>query len=101
MVQSWSGRREINLRIILPVMLFGSSLMADGWAQSKGTAKRASSAISMKSVTEGTISVSFVSAPDGAALTGGTSGHRGLNLGSVHTAGAQTANVNVTNMPGQ
>lgn len=101
MVQSWSGRREINLRIVLPLMLFGSSLMTDGWAQSKGTAKRASSAVSMKSATEGTISVSFVSAPDGAALTGGTSGQRGLNLGAVHTGGSQTANVKVQKLPGR
>jgi hypothetical protein len=82
-------------------MLVGSSLMTDGWAQSKSTTKRASSAIAMKSEIEGSISVSFVSAPDGAALTGGASGQRGLSLGSVHTGGAQTANVKVQKLPGR
>jgi hypothetical protein len=55
----------------------------------------------MKSATEGTISVSFISAPDGAALTGGTSGQRSLNLGTVHTGGAQTTNVKVQKLPGR
>ena len=64
------GRCEIGLRCVLPLLLFGSSLMTDGWAQHKSTVKRTSSAISMKSASEGAISVSFVSAPDGAALTG-------------------------------
>jgi hypothetical protein len=56
----------------------------------------------MKSATEGTISVSFSSAPDGAALTGGASGQRSLNLGTVsHAGGAQTANVQVQKLPGR
>jgi hypothetical protein len=55
----------------------------------------------MKSATEGTVSVSFVSAPDGAALSGGASGQRSLNLGPVHTGGAQTANVKVQKLPGR
>jgi hypothetical protein len=76
--------------------------MTNGWTQSKSATKRTSSAISMKSATEGAISVSFVSAPDGAALSGGTSGQRSLNLGAVsHTGGAQTANVQVQKLPGR
>ena len=54
----------------------------------------------MKSATEGTISVTFVSAPDGAALTGGASGQRNLDLGPVSHAGSQTANVQVQKLPG-
>lgn len=76
--------------------------MTDGWAQRKSATKRTSSTISMKSATEGAISVSFVSAPDGAALIGGTSGQRSLNLGTVsHTGGAQAANVQVQKLPGR
>ena len=90
------------MRFVLPLLLFGSSLMTDGWAQRKGSSKRTSTAISMKSETEGTISVSFVSAPDGVALTGGASGQRSLNLGTVSNAGgAQTANVHVQKLPGR
>jgi hypothetical protein len=56
----------------------------------------------MKSESAGAISVSFVSAPDGAALGGGTSGQRSLNLGSVsHAGGAQAANVQVQKLPGR
>jgi hypothetical protein len=89
------------LRFVLPLLLFGSSLMTDGWAQRKGASRRTSSAISMKSATEGTISVSFVSAPDGAALIGGASGQRSLDLGAVsHAGGAQTPNVQVQKLPG-
>ncbi len=56
----------------------------------------------MKSETEGAISVNFISAPDGAALTGGASGQRGLNLGTVsHAGGAQSANVKVQKLPGR
>jgi len=46
--------------------------------------------------------VSFVSAPDGAALAGGSSGQRSLDLGTVSSAaGAQTANVQVQKLPGR
>jgi hypothetical protein len=90
------------LRFVLPLLLFGSSLMTDGWAQRKGASQRTSAAISMKSETEGSISVSFVSAPDGAALTGGAAGQRNLDLGVVSLAGgAQAANVQVQKFPGR
>ncbi|MGC2697018.1 MAG: hypothetical protein WA738_14635 [Candidatus Angelobacter sp.] len=40
--------------------------------------------------------MSFISAPDGAALIGGASGQRSLNLGTVsHGGGAQAVNVQV------
>jgi hypothetical protein len=77
--------------------------MTHGWAQRKGASKRTSSTVlSMKSQSEGAISVSFISAPDGAALTGGASGQRSLNLGKVsHAGGGQTANVQVQKFPGR
>jgi hypothetical protein len=84
------------LRAILPVLLVGSSLLTDGQAQSKGSVKRTSTAVSMRSETQGAISVSFISAPDGAALSGGNPGQRTLNLGNVSkTSGAQVANVKI------
>ncbi len=89
------------MRFVLPLLLFGSSLMTGGWAQRKGASQRTSSAISMKSATEGTISVTFSSAPDGAALLGGASGQRNLDLGAVsHAGGTQTPNVQVQKLPG-
>ncbi|HEX4606450.1 MAG TPA: hypothetical protein VH724_20795 [Candidatus Angelobacter sp.] len=77
--------------------------MTDGWTQRKGASKRTSGAVlSMKAQSEGAISVNFSSAPDGAALTGGPSGQRSLNLGTVsHAGGAQTANVQVRKVPGR
>lgn len=89
------------MRFVLPLLLFGSSLMTGGWAQRKGASQRTSSVISMKSATEGTISVSFVSAPDGAALIGGASGQRSLDLGPVSRgSGSQNPNVQVQKLPG-
>ncbi len=82
-------------------MLVGSSLLTDAQAQSKGSSKRTSTAISMQAATQGTISVSFTSAPDGAALSGGNPGQRTLNLGTVsQAAGAQVANVQVKTFAG-
>jgi hypothetical protein len=92
------------LRFVLPLLLFGSSLITDGWAQRKSTAKRTSTAIAMKSETQGALSVSFVSAPDGAPLAGGTSAQRSLNLGTVSLAGGAknaNANVQVQQLPGR
>jgi hypothetical protein len=55
----------------------------------------------MKSATEGTISVSFVSAPDGAALSGGASGQRSLDLGTVsNAAGTRNPTVQMQRLPG-
>ncbi|HKD81801.1 MAG TPA: hypothetical protein VKH81_19060 [Candidatus Angelobacter sp.] len=94
-------RCEIGLRVILPLLLVGSSLLTEGRAQSKGSGKRTSTAISMRSETQGTITVSFASAPDGASLSGATAGQRKLNLGTVSNyGGAQTANVRVQTFTG-
>ena len=55
----------------------------------------------MRSETQGSISVSFVSEPDGAALSGGNAGQRTLNLGNVSNyGGAHTANVQVQSLSG-
>lgn len=55
----------------------------------------------MRSETQGTISVSFTSAPDGAALSGGNAGQRTLSLGTVSNyGGTQTANVQVQTLSG-
>lgn len=90
------------MRFVLPLLFLASSLSVNGWAQGKGTSKRASTAVSMRSDTEGSISVSFVSAPDGIALGGRPSGQRGMNLGTVsQAAGAQTANVQVQKFAGR
>ncbi len=55
----------------------------------------------MKSQTQGTIAVNFVSAPDGAALIGGSSGQRNLDLGPVSNfGGSRAANVQVQKFAG-
>ncbi|HZU29586.1 MAG TPA: hypothetical protein VFB79_00630 [Candidatus Angelobacter sp.] len=55
----------------------------------------------MKSQSEGAISLSFSSAPDGVALTGGAAGQRGLDMGTVSNAGgSRNANVQVQKMAG-
>ena len=83
-------------------MLIGSSLIVDGRAQRKTADKRTSTTVlSLQSQSAGTISVAFVSAPDGAALTGGTSGQRSLSLGTVsHAGGARAGNVQVQRFSG-
>ena len=82
--------------------MIGSSLIGDGWAQSKTASKRTSTVLSLQSQGAGAISVAFVSAPDGAALTGGASGQRNLNLGMVsHAGGARAGNVQVQKLPGR
>jgi len=100
--QSSAGGVEISPRFVLPLLLFGSSLVTDGWAQRKGSGKSTSTAaVSMKSQTQGAIAVNFVSAPDGAALTGGSSGQRNLDLGAVsHFGGTHAANVQVQKFAG-
>ena len=55
----------------------------------------------MQSQGQGSLSVAFVSAPDGATLTGGASGQRVLNLGSVsYAAGSRTPNVQLRSSGG-
>src|SRR5258708_34328727 len=94
------GGARIRLRYLLPVLVVGSSLMTDGWAQRRGTAKRTSStALNMQSQGQGAISVAFVSAPDEATLTGGAPGERHLTLGTVSSAaGCRAADVQIHNL---
>src|SRR5882672_3426304 len=77
--------------------------MAYGRAQRKTASKRASTPVlSLQSQSEGAISVAFVGTPDGAALTGGTSGQRTLNLGTAsYGGGTRTANVQMQKLPGR
>ena len=65
-------------------MLFGSSLVTDGWAQTKGTGSRTSkTVVNMKAQQEGGLTVAFVDLPDGPSVTG----KRALDLGNVTYAG--------------
>jgi hypothetical protein len=84
-------------------LLIGSSLIVDGRAQRKTASKRTSTTVlSLQSQSTGAISVAFVSAPDGAALTGGASGQRSLNLGTAsYDGGIRTANVQMQKLPGR
>jgi hypothetical protein len=63
--------------------MVGSSLMTDGWAQSKGTAKHTSkTVVNMQAQQAGGISVAFVSLSDGISLAG----QHSLDLGTVSYA---------------
>lgn len=65
-------------------MLFGSSLVTDGWTQAKGTGSRTSkTVINMKTQEAGGLSVAFVDLPDGPNITG----NRALDLGNVSYTG--------------
>lgn len=78
---------------VLPLLLVGSSLAADGWAQARGTAKHASKPlVNMQTQSEGGLTVAFVDLPGGADVAG----QHGLNLGSVSYAGhPRSSNVQV------
>jgi hypothetical protein len=96
------GGAKIKLRFFLSVLAIGSSLLTEGWAQRKGTAKRTSpTVLSMRSETAGSLSVSFTGAPDGARLTGSTT-QGTLDLGAASFAGgAFTPNVSVQKLSGR
>jgi hypothetical protein len=65
-------------------LLFGSSLVTDGWTQAKGTGSRTSkTVVNMKVQQEGGLTVAFVDLPDGPNITG----KRALDLGNVSYAG--------------
>jgi hypothetical protein len=84
-------------------LLIGSfSLVTDGWAQRRSPAKRTSStALNMQSQSQGSLTVAFVAAPDGAALNGGSIGPGALNLGTVsYAAGPRTENVHMLKLDG-
>lgn len=90
-IRGW--RCEIRLCHVLPLLMVGSSLMTNGWAQKGGTAKHTSkAALNMQAQGAGGLAVSFVSLPDGA----GVAGQRTLDLGTVSYSGrSRTANVQV------
>jgi hypothetical protein len=65
-------------------LLFGSSLVTDGWTQAKGTASHTSkTVVNMKAQQEGGLTVAFVDLPDGPSIAG----KRALDLGNVCYAG--------------
>jgi hypothetical protein len=56
----------------------------------------------MQSQSQGSLTVVFVTAPDGAAVTGGTAGPGALNLGAVsYAAGPRTTNVHMLPLEGR
>lgn len=56
----------------------------------------------MQAQGQGSLTVAFVTAPDGAALTGGASGPQVLNLGTVsYTTGSRTPNVQMRQLEGR
>ncbi len=85
------------------MLLIGSSLVTDGWAQRRSAAKRTSStALNMQAQGQGSLTVAFVSAPEGAVLTGGGQGQAGLNLGTVsYVSGSRMANVQMRRLEGR
>jgi len=97
------GGAKITLRFLLPLMLIGSSLVSGGWAQRKATAKRASpTVLAMHSESTGMLSVKLSNAPDGARLTGGTTGQGSLDLGAAsYGGGAFSPNVSVHKSQGR
>ncbi len=91
------------MRCVLPFLLIGSSLIVEGRTQRKTASKHTpTTVLSLQSQSAGAISVAFVSAPDGAALTGGASGQRTLDLGTTsYGGGTRTANVQMQKFPGR
>jgi hypothetical protein len=80
--------------------VLGSSLTTTGWAQQKRSTKHASAAVvNLQVKREGAITVAFTNTPDGAALTAGTSGQRGLELGTLSYGSIpRTPNVQVRHL---
>lgn len=91
------GGVTISLRLLLPLLVIGSSLVTDGWAQRASTGKHTSpTVLVMRSQATGSLSVKFTNAPDGAHLAGGTTGQGTLDLGTASFAGgAYASNVNI------
>ena len=85
------------------MLLIGSSLMTNGWAQRRSAAKRTSStALNMQSQGQGSITVSFIASPEGAALNGAAAGRGALNLGTVsYSSGSRTPNVQMHHLEGR
>jgi hypothetical protein len=89
------GGAHIKLGFILSILIIGSSLSTEGWAQRRSTAKRTSTAvIPMRAEAAGSLAISFSSAPDGVRLSGAAA-HGALDLGRVSYGGSFTPNVTV------
>lgn len=83
---------RINLRLCLPLLVIGSSLVTIGWAQSKSSAKRTpASVVNMRAQATGTLSVVLVSVAGGAPLKGGNAGQRSMDLGTASFHGGTNA----------
>ena len=91
------GGVTITLRFVLPVLVIGSSLVTDGWAQRASAGKHTSpTVLVMRSQTTGSLSVKFTNAPDGAHMAGGATGQGTLNLGNAsYASGAFASNVSI------
>jgi hypothetical protein len=87
----------IKLRFILPILAIGSSLVTDGWAQSKTAKKRTPTPIlKMNAQASGTLAVQLINATNGVAMKGGNSSQRSMDLGTVsYQNGSSTLNVSV------
>lgn len=97
MIGKTGGRCVIRLWFVLPVLVLGSSLTADGWTQKKSTTGHTSRpALRMQTQATGSVSVAFVNLPDGALLAPGGAGQRALDLGQVaYGAVSRTPNVQI------
>jgi hypothetical protein len=86
-----------TLRFLLPLLAIGSSLVTDGWAQSKTAKKHTPTpALKMDSQATGTLAVQLVSSANGVAMKGGTGSQRSMDLGTVsYQNGSNTLNVSV------
>lgn len=85
------------------MLLIGSSLITNGWAQRRSAAKRTSTtALNMQSQSQGSLTVSFIASPEGAALSSVAPGRGGLNLGTVsYASGSRTSNVQMRHLDGR
>ncbi|HEV3041632.1 MAG TPA: hypothetical protein VHA33_27960 [Candidatus Angelobacter sp.] len=90
----------IKFRYALPLLVLGSSLTMNGWAQQKRSTKRTSApVVSLQVKREGTLIVAFTNTPDGANLTSGAAGQRGLELGTIsYGMNPRTPNVQVRHL---
>jgi hypothetical protein len=87
----------IKLRFILLLLAIGSSLVTDGWAQSKAVKKRTPTPVlKMDSQVSGTLAVQLVNAANGVAMKIGNGSQRSMDLGTVsYQNGSNTLNVSV------
>ena len=87
----------IKLRFILPILAFGSSLVTDGWAQSKAAKKRTPTPVlKMDSQVSGTLAVQLVNSANGVTMKGGTTNQRSMDLGTVsYQSGSNALNVSL------